>query len=240
LVAISGGGPPYSPEFASASFFNLFPRHLFVRDATLPEEDRLQIGLFAPSLVKNAELPDIKTRVGVKEAVAATDLIDLVVTAMGDIHDPHDLLARSLTQSNVVLENLCARTGMVGNVQYRPYSNSRAIMEGPDDLRAVTLFEIDGLVRLASQRYKHVILIARQCGMCGMSRARAVRPLVSLPHMKVFSHLVVDSKTAAELLQDDAPSAPAVPAAVSPLTGPPAASALAMKPKKKSQKHGGH
>jgi DNA-binding transcriptional regulator LsrR (DeoR family) len=213
LVAISGGGPSYSPEFASTSFFNLFPGQLFARDGTLPEDDRLKIGLFSESLVKTKNFEAIKACVGVKEAVAAaaSGIIDLVVTAMGDIDDPHDLLARSLVQSGVDLNELRARTGMVGNVQYRPYSDQGPIKENPEDWRAVTLFEIDDLVRLASQRHKHVILIARQCGMCGKSRARAVRPLVSLPHMKVFSHLVVDSKTAGELLQDEvavpAPSA---------------------------------
>ena len=47
----------------------------------------------------------------------------------------------------------------------------------PGDLRAVTLYELDDLVRIADQKNKHVILIARQCGACKRTCAEALRPL---------------------------------------------------------------
>jgi hypothetical protein len=36
--------------------------------------------------------------------------------------------------------------------------------------------ELEDLVRIAGQKNKHVILIARQCGICGRTRAQALRP----------------------------------------------------------------
>jgi hypothetical protein len=47
---------------------------------------------------------------------------------------------------------------------------------------------------------KHVILIARQCGNCGLTRARALLPLLQNPALKVWSHIVMDIATAKELL----------------------------------------
>ena len=67
-------------------------------------------------------------------------------------------------------------------------------------LRAVTLYELEDLVRIAGQKNKHVILIARQCGICGRTRAKALQPLLTNPGLKVFSTLVMDAATAKELL----------------------------------------
>ena len=55
--------------------------------------------------------------------------------------------------------------------------------------------------RIAGQKNKHVILIARQCGMCERTRAEALRPLLTNPGLKVFSTLVLDAATARELLK---------------------------------------
>ena len=52
-----------------------------------------------------------------------------------------------------------------------------------------------------SQKNRHVILMARQCGICGRSRAEALRPLLTNPQLKVFSTLVMDAATARELLK---------------------------------------
>ena len=60
--------------------------------------------------------------------------------------------------------------------------------------------ELEDLVRIAGQKNKHVILIARQCGMCERTRAEALRPLLTNPNLKVFSTLVMDAATAKGLL----------------------------------------
>jgi hypothetical protein len=66
---------------------------------------------------------------------------------------------------------------------------------------AVTLYELEDLVRIAGQGKKHVILIARQWGMRERTRAEALRPLLTNPNLKVFSTLVMDAATAKELLE---------------------------------------
>jgi DNA-binding transcriptional regulator LsrR (DeoR family) len=190
LVAISAGCPANAPEYASISFFNLFPKHLV--EST--------VGLFAETLLPLKDFEAVKRRAGVKEAFAARDSIDLIVTSMGDIRDDDDLLSMFLQQSGQNLDRLRA-AGWVGNVQYRPYTSTGPVKEKPTDLRAVTLFELEDLVRIASQKNKHVVLIARQCGICGRTRAEALQPLLTHPQLKVFSTLVLDAATARELLK---------------------------------------
>jgi hypothetical protein len=189
LVAISAGCPANAPEYASISFFNLFPKHRV--EST--------IGLFAETLVPLKAFPQLKQQTGVKEAFAARETIDVVVTSMGDVQDDDDLLVMFLRQSGQDPRRLYA-DGWVGNVQYRPYTAKGPVKEKPTDLRAVTLFELEDLARVAGQKNKHVILIARQCGICGRTRAEALLPLLINPNLKVFSTLVMDAATARELL----------------------------------------
>lgn len=191
LFAITAGGPANEPEYASSSFFNLFPPYLVKK----------RIALFAETLVTREEFPKIKRRPGVKEAFQAkkNGEIDLVITSMGDIRDEHDLLRTFLDQADLKHDELIKK-GWVGNVQYRPYTLSGPIHESADDMRAVTLFELEDLAKMAEAKDKHVMLIARQCARCGRTRAAALKPLLTNPKLKVFSDLVMDVASATELL----------------------------------------
>ena len=86
-------------------------------------------------------------------------------------------------------------------MQYRPFTAKGPVHEEPDDLRAVTVFELEDLVERAKDRNKEVILMARQCAHCTRPRAGALRPQLSTPALKVFSRLVLDRATATELLR---------------------------------------
>ena len=191
LVAMSAGCPANAPEYASISFFNLFPKCLV--------EGRT-VGLFAETLVPQNAFDEIKQRPGVKEAFAAQKGINLVVTSMGDVRDKHDLLMMFLEQSPSG-KGRPQTDQWVGNVQYRPYTANGPVVEKGKELRAVTIFELKDLVQAAGEKNRHVILMARQCGICGRTRAQALRPLLTNPNLKVFSTLVMDAATARELLK---------------------------------------
>ena len=192
LVAISAGCPAREPEYASLSFFNLFPAHAVTE----------KVGLFAETLVPHEHFERIQQRSGAREAFEAKESIDLVVTSMGDLKDEHDLLGMFLRESSKQDFARLERHGCIGNVQYRPYSAKGPILDKAGDLRAVTLYELDDLVRIASQKHRHVILTARQCGRCiRRTRAEALLPLLTNPNLKAFSTLVMDAATARELLR---------------------------------------
>lgn len=190
LIAISAGCPAKSPDYASSSFF-----HLFADDKV-----KEKIGLFAETRVRVRDFPRVKTISGVREAFEASNQIDVVVTSMGDFSDDHDLLTQFLSDAGMTASKLIARK-WVGNVQYRPYSASGPVTESPNDWRAVTVFEIPDLVRMANLDNKHVILIARQCGKCGATRAKPLLPLIKNSNLRVFSKLVMDEATARELVK---------------------------------------
>ncbi len=193
LVAITGGGPVRLLENAPTSFLNLFPEHLV----------ESKLGLYAETLVSAGRFHSLRNHTGVKEAFAAKQDIDLIVTAMGDFDDPDDLLSLFLHDAKQDVAALRAE-GWIGNVQYRPYTVKGPVKEAPGQLRVVTVFELEDLVRWASDPAKEVILMSRQCGLCRRIHTRALRPLLTEPSLKVFSRLVVDSFTAMELLKDGA------------------------------------
>jgi hypothetical protein len=210
LVAISAGAPAHQPEYASSSFYNLFP----------PGRVAKKVGLFAETLVAFDEFTKIQDRPGISEAFDEIGKIDVVVTSMGDLRDPHDLLGKFLDKArtkgltiNRKLRTFLKKrelmmaqgTGMeaieetIGSVQYRPYTDAGPIEEDGKELRACTLFELKDFKNMVHGG-GHVILIARQCGNCGLTRARALRPLLENPDLKVWSRIVMDIATAKELL----------------------------------------
>ena len=191
LVAITAGCPVRMLEYAPISFLNLFPEHLV----------ESKLGLFAETLVPAGQFKALCSHTGFKQAFAAKKDIDLVVTGMGDFSDPHDLLSLFLKDSGLDLKLL--RRGRVGNMQYRPFTAEGPAREEPQDLRAVTVFELKDLVDLAVKPDKEVILMARQCGVCARAHAAALNALLSNPSLKVFSRLVLDAATARELLKHE-------------------------------------
>jgi hypothetical protein len=85
-------------------------------------------------------------------------------------------------------------------VQFRPYSASGPIrQECP--VQVVTLFEIEELVALAQQPNKYVVLIAGPCSECQRLKTDALRPLLTNPRLRLWTHLVMDLATAYDLLR---------------------------------------
>ena len=193
LFGISAGCVHDAPQFAPVSFFNLFPE----------EKVEKRLALFAQALVLGKEFERIKSSHGVKEVFEAKDGIDIVVTSMGNMIDEHTLYRVFMDRCYPDLDRRPTwLADCVGDVQYRPFSKSAPLHEGPNDYRLVTLFELEELVTMARDKGKYVVLIARQCGLCKtqMTRAKALMPLMANPKLRLFSHVVMDSPTAKELL----------------------------------------
>ena len=203
LVAITAGSPATEPQYASVTYFNLFP----------PAKVKKYIGFFAETFMPKRDFEKLKEeqRLGIKAAFEAKSTVQFVATSMGNKDDEHSLFRVFHEESGRLAGPVGKRPrwwkDCVGDCQYRPYSAVAPIEEGPDDLRAVTMFELDELARMAETKDKHVMLIVRPCRRCGMTRAKALLPLLTSPKLRVFSKLVVDSATATDLLT----SAPAAP-----------------------------
>jgi len=188
LVIISSACPATCPEYAPVAFLNLFPNSAV----------NSRIGLFAEPIVSANAFKRLITRPGVREAFEAKSLIDVVITSMGNGEDEHDLLTTLMVQADEDMKAL-HRHHWIGNVMYRPYNEHGPIHEQGSEQRAVTLFELEDFVQMSNTRGKHVILLARTCGMCNKTKARSLRPLLENNKLRVWSHVVMDVKTANDL-----------------------------------------
>ena len=195
LHAISAGCPAEKPNYSPTSFFNLFDK-LNVEKA---------VGLFCQTMCRVGEFERVTEQSGFKAALGNRDAINIVVNSMGCPDDPHDLLSQSLVQEGEAVDEWKKRLSVAGNVQYRPFTAQGPVKEGDQELRAVTLFELDDFVTWSKQEDKCLILISRQCGVCKgegtRARAKALYPLLTQPNLRVFKELVVDEVIAAEALK---------------------------------------
>jgi hypothetical protein len=195
LHAISAGCPADKPYYSPTSFFNLFDRPNVV----------MAVGLFCQTMCHVRDFQRVTEQSGFNEAMRHRDAINIVVNSMGCPDDPHDLLSQSLAQEKVDVDKWKTRLHVAGNVQYRPFTPESPVTEGEDELRAVTLFELDDFVTWSKQEDKCLILISRQCGVCkregSRARAKALYPLLMRPHLRVFKELIVDEVIAAEALK---------------------------------------
>jgi DNA-binding transcriptional regulator LsrR (DeoR family) len=171
LVATGVGGISTAPQYSTAACFPLFPEQYVTR----------AIGMFGPNMIMAKDLKDYQKHVGVREAFARAEQINIIITGMGYTHynpddptlgDPHDLLRQSLLDwkschrsDKLRIDRLLQRA--CGNIAYRMFDNNGSpIIEEDAEPRPLTLFELEGLKRLGERKHRHVILVVRRCGMC--------------------------------------------------------------------------
>ena len=189
LHALTSGFHVDNPHTSPVAFFGLFQEL---------QEQIGYVGLFAPSVVKTSDYAKAKTQPGVKEGFDRKKEIDVVITSLASRVDPDGDLNHVLQNDKRGLR-LLERNGWLGDVQYRPYSATGPIQQATLH-RAVTLFEVSELVKLARQKDKHVILAAGPCRKCGRTREDALLPLMTNPQLKLWTHLVLDLGTAERLV----------------------------------------
>ena len=187
--ALTSGFKVDEPEIAPVSFFRSFDNlGVNVR----------YVGLFATAVVESAEYSSEIRNPGVAEAFARRDQIDIVITSLASAKDEHGDLNQFLEHrpADIALLN---QYRWVGDVQYRPYSEEGPLPQDAS-IRAVTLFELSELIALAKVPNKYILVVSGPCGQCHRSRADALRPLLRVPELKVWTHVVMDRKTAESLL----------------------------------------
>jgi len=202
LHALSAGGFLVDqPQRSPVTYFNYF-------DGALTRVEF--VALFSQTTVSNADYERIRQSPGVKKAFERAKEIDIVVTSFAWAQDEHGMLRQFLQHLvnereldvNTIRQMLDA--GWIGDVQFRPYSSQGPMLK-QCPVRAVTLFELSDLVRMAQTDEKYVVLLARPCGDCGRLKTHALRPLLTEPELRLWTHLVVDVDTASALLRSPAP-----------------------------------
>ncbi len=187
--ALSSGFDARHPLNAPVAFFSYFSGLNHSIDF---------VGLFCAPVVKWEEYDEVKNLHVVRDSFKEAENIDIVVTSLAQADDEHGLLNMFLTMHRGRQAGL-EQAGHIGDVQWRPFSN-----EGPltvnTGIRAVTLFDLPDLVKLASSEGKHVVLVAGPCTGCGRTKTLALKPLLSQPSLRMCNHLVTEIGTTLEML----------------------------------------
>ena len=197
LHAISAGGfLANEPQKSPATYFAYFDRNFL---------DIECVTLFTETVVRNEDFDRVKNNPGTKRAFQRKNEIDIFITSLAAARHEHGLLEQFLARlieeevlEREALDNMY-NAGWIGDVQFCPYSQ-----EGPlhniSPVRAVTLFEIEELVEFSQQPGKYVVLTAGPCGECGTSKSEALIPLLKNDKLKLWTHLVTDTRTASEIM----------------------------------------
>ncbi|GHT17276.1 hypothetical protein FACS1894189_2860 [Planctomycetales bacterium] len=199
LHAISSGGfLPNEPHKAPSTYFTYF-------DPVLTNIKF--VALFSATVVDSDDYERQKANPAIRFSFDQRDDIDIVVTSLAAADHEHGLLVQYLTHladQNLLPSDTLMKmrnAGWIGDVQFRPYS-AEGPLEDVCPVRAVTLFELDELVEMAKDQTngKHVVLVAGPCGECGETKKNALRPLIANEKLRLWTHLVVDARTAKELI----------------------------------------
>jgi hypothetical protein len=201
LHALSSGFNVAEPATAPVAFFNFFHE--------IPGISYR--GLFASAYALPKDWQKTRNHVGVRESFEERDKLDIVITSLASKEDPHGELNRFMEVNQDLgrkaRQVLDVEQHRLGDVIYRPFNEQGPITKAAA-IRAVTLFELHELRAFAADPSKAVILVSGPCGDGGCRRSRhdALLPLLTVPSLDVWTHLVTDDITALMCLGDLAPS----------------------------------
>ena len=200
LHAISSGGfLPNEPHKSPSTYFSHFdPALVNVKF----------VALFSATVVNSDDYKNQKANPAIRYSFEQKDEIDIIVTSLASADHKHGLLGgylAHLVEQGLIPASIPAKmfeAGWIGDVQFRPYSVDGPLPEEVCPVRAVTLFELDELVEIARDHNndKYVVLVAGPCGECGETKKSALLPLLANEKLRLWTHLIVDAKTAKELL----------------------------------------
>lgn len=187
LHILSSGFDVENPSTAPVTFLGYF--------ADLPTKID-SVALFTTPVVDAETYERAKKERGFEKALKRKDEIDIVLTSLAWAEDEHGALIDLAQIDDAAVRTLesLRRNGWVGDVGYLPYSDSAPLrMTGK---RAVSLFDLDELIRDVRAERRHVVLVAGPCPQCDRLRDRALLPLLANSDLKVWSHVFIDYRTA--------------------------------------------
>lgn len=188
LHALSSGFQVDRPRTSPLGFFGLFDDF---------GERVAYVGLMASTSVKATDYDTEVKAYPASLAFKHRNEIDIIITSLASATDEHGNLNQFLKWYSDD-EGRLKKAGWIGDVQYRPFS-ARGPITDVQRTKTVTLFELNELVAFARTPGKHVLLVSGPCGDCGHTRETPMEALLTVPELKVWTHIVMDASTAEKL-----------------------------------------
>lgn len=149
------------------------------------------VGLHAPAIARVDRIGEIKATEGIKESFDRRDEIDIIVTSASRYSDKckHSQLYSVL--------NRIPPPKYRCDILWQPLSEDGPIDE--PETRAVTVFDLHELPDFIANR-KSVLLVLGPCAACHEPKTDVLDTVLNL-RTPLITHLVVDSRSAAEVLR---------------------------------------
>jgi len=168
----------------------------FIYPPVLEVEPRF-VGLHAPAMVRSGDIPQLKETLEIKEAYAEAEKLDIIVTSGADWDDEHSSLCVVCTKRSPASVKKIRALGGEVDVMWRPLGKNGPITHATE-IRALTLMELTDLPGFI-KRGGSVLLMLGPCGLCKRSKVKVLYTTL-IQEKKLVTHVVVDSRTAAHLL----------------------------------------
>jgi DNA-binding transcriptional regulator LsrR (DeoR family) len=199
LHAVCSGFSPVHPETAPVTFLGYFADVESVGGC---------VALFStPAVLFDKYEEELANRI-VRQSFEKANEIDLVITSLGAYRDKHNTLVDLATVTKSKKPE--TEDPIVGDIGYCPYGD-KGPLEVTSGYRPVTIFSIEDLVDRAKDRLKEVMLVAGPCPKCeGDEESRkdsvrddALHPLMTVPELRAWSHVYMDTTTATRLTEQE-------------------------------------
>jgi DNA-binding transcriptional regulator LsrR (DeoR family) len=163
------------------------------------------VGLYAPSIVRTAQLDEFHATEGIKEALAARDEIDIVVTGASDFDDPNSTLAdfyNNKKNSEIVEEREALKNaGIVGHLLYLPLAESGPIEADRHKFILPTVFDLRDLHKLVTdsrRTYPARVVLVAGLRVKTLERKKIISTILHQEY-KLITDLVTDQHNAREI-----------------------------------------
>jgi DNA-binding transcriptional regulator LsrR (DeoR family) len=191
LHALVAGFEVLDPTTDPNTFFMLF------RNRTSVNTRFEFVGLHTPPVVRASEYEALRGSEGIRESYEYARDLDIIVTSAADWSDEHSTFRRYMEKSADCAETL-VRAGCIGDMLWLPMG-PRGPLEVQTKIRSMSLIELRDLPALV-RRGKFVLLVLGPCAMCQRTKSQILASILgSKP--RLISHLVVDTRSAREVLR---------------------------------------
>ena len=192
--ALTSGVDVQNPISSPTAFLTYF--------MDLPMQVEL-VGLYGPAIVDTKMWGTVKKWPGMVEPFTYKNDIDSILTGIATSEDEHGALRGFAKVGEARGFNLgpLEDAGWQGDLFYEAFGLKAPLpLKIGGGMRAVTLFGLAELKKIALDPNRQVVVVAAPCGGCGTTKTRALKPLLQSRRLAVWNHLVLDVATAKELL----------------------------------------